>query len=107
MALLEEAPDVLDVRVGERVVAVVPVHPHPEPAGLLRDHGAEPRDTLFTALRELREPVLLDLALGADPQLFLHLYLDPPGLRIEPVLVRLVESAQALVALGHDPARAA
>ena len=34
---LEEPPDVLDVRVPEGVVVVVPVHPHPEPLGLLGD----------------------------------------------------------------------
>ena len=34
---LEEAPDVLDVRVGEGVVVVVPVHPPAEAHGLLGD----------------------------------------------------------------------
>ena len=53
---LLEAPDVLDVRVGERVVVVVPVHPHAETLRLLGDHLRVLRDPLLAPLRELGEP---------------------------------------------------
>ena len=99
--LLQEAPDVLDVRVAERVVVVVPVHPHPEPRRLLGDHVGEARDALLAALGELGEPVLLDLALRVEAELLLDLDLDPEPLAVEPVLVALVEAAQRLVALEH------
>src|SRR5215213_9238237 len=85
--LLEEAPDVLDVRVAERVVRVVPVHPHPEPLRLFRLNSGEVRDALLAALRELGEPVLLDLALGVEAERFLDLDLDVEPLAVEAVLV--------------------
>ena len=97
--LLEEAPDVLDVRVGERVVVVVPVHPLAEPLRLLGLHLGEARDALLAALRELGEPVLLDLALRVQAELLLDLDLDPEALAVEAVLVALVEAAERLVAL--------
>src|SRR5918996_5285803 len=96
---LEEAPDVLDVRVGERVVVALPVHPHPEAGRLLRDHLGEVGDTLLAALRELGEPVLLDLVLRVEPERLLHLDLDPQALTVEAVLVALVEAPQRLEAL--------
>src|SRR5262245_23287705 len=96
---LQEAPDVFDVRVRERVVVVVPVHPAPEPPVLLGDHFGELGDPLFAPGRELREPVLLDVALRVQPERLLDLDLDPEPLAVEAVLVALVESAQRLVAL--------
>src|SRR5262249_29153070 len=97
--LLEEAPDVLDVGVGERVVVVVPVHPHAEPRGLLGDHLGVLGNALAAALGELREAVLLDLALRVETERLLHLDLDPEPLAVEAVLVALLVAAQRLVAL--------
>ena len=96
---LQEAPDVLDVRIGERVVVGVPVHPHPEPPRLLGDHLGELRDPLLAALGELGEPVLLDVALRVQSERALHLDLDPEALAVEAVLVALVEAPERLVAL--------
>ena len=96
---LQEAPDVLDVGVRERVVVVVPVHPHAEAARLLCDHLRELRDPLLAALGELREAVLLDLALRVQPERLLDLHFDPETLAVETVLVPLVESPKRLVAL--------
>ena len=56
-------------------------------------------DALLAALGELREPVLLDLALRVEPERLLDLDLDPEPLAVEAVLVALVEAAQRLVAL--------
>ena len=97
--LLEEHPDVLDVRVGERVVVVVPVHPLAEPLRLLGLHLGEARDALLAPLGELGEPVLLDLALRVEAELLLDLDLDPEPLAVEAVLVALVVAAERLVAL--------
>src|SRR4029079_17638916 len=88
--LFKEHPDVLDVRVGERVVVVVPVHPLAEPLGLLGLHLGEARDALLAPLGELGEPVLLDLALRVEAELLLDLDLDPEALAVEAVLVALV-----------------
>ena len=96
---LQEPPDVLDVRVGEGVVVRVPVHPHAEARGLLRDDLGELRHPLLAPLRELGEPVLLDLALRVEPERPLDLDLDPEALAVEAVLVALVEAAKRLVAL--------
>src|SRR5690349_16616888 len=99
MRLLEEPPDVLDVRVGEREVVVAPVHPLAEALRLLGHDADEPGDALPAALCELREPVGLDVALRVEPELLLDLDLDPEALAVEAVLVALVEAAQRLVAL--------
>ena len=104
---LQEPPDVVDVRVGERVVVVVPVHPAAEPAVLVGDHLGVVSDALLAALGELGEPVLLDVALRVQAQRLLDLDLDPEPLAVEPVLVALVEAAQRLVALEDVLQRAA
>src|SRR5205814_5674433 len=96
-----EAPDVLDVRVAERVVVVVPVHPLAEAAALLGHHLAVVSDALAALARERREPVLLDLALRAEAERLLDLDLDPEPSRGEAVLVSLVEAARRLVALDE------
>ena len=95
----EEAPDVLDVRVGERVVVVVPVHPHPEPLRPLGDLLREPCNALATPRGELGEAVLLDLALRVEAERLLDLDLDPQPLAVESVLIPLFEAAERLVAL--------
>ena len=71
----------------------------PRRRGLLRDDLGELRHPLLAALRELGEPVLLDLALRVEPERPLHLDLDPEALAVEAVLVALVEAPQRLVAL--------
>ena len=80
--LLEEAPDVLDVRVREGEVVVAPVHPHAEPLRLIRHHAGVVRDA-FPALRsELGQAVGLDLAFGIQSERLLDLDLDGgPGSR--------------------------
>ncbi len=96
---LEETPDVLDVRVAECVVVVVPVHPLAEAAALLGHHLAVMGDALAALARELGEAVLLDLALRPEAERLLDLDLDPEPLGVETVLVALVEPAERLVAL--------
>src|SRR3954447_24241379 len=96
VALLEEAPDVLDVRVGERVVVVVPVHPHAEPAALVGDDLGVLRNPLLAARRELGEPVLLDLALRVEAELTLEADLDPEALAVEPVLIAQLVPVESL-----------
>ena len=104
---LEEAPDVLDVRVGERVVVVAPVHPLPQADAPARDLVGRPHDLLAAAAGELGEAVLLDLVLRVQAQLALDADLDPEALAVEAVLVALVEAAQRLVALEDVLERAA
>src|SRR5205823_6574812 len=104
---LEEAPDVLDVRVAEGEVVVAPIHPLAQalraPGQLLR----RPDDDVATALGELVEPVLLDLALRVQSELALHVDLDPQTLAVEAVLVALVKAAHRLVPLEDVLQRAA
>ncbi len=95
----QEAPDVLDVRVGEREVVVAPVHPLPEPDRALRQLLRRADDDVTAPASELCEPVLLDLALGVEPERALDADLDPEALAVEAVLVALVVPAQRLVAL--------
>jgi len=105
--LLEEPPDVLDVRVRKREVAVRPVHPHPEAAGLVGDHAGEARNPLLAAVGELSDSVLLDVPLRVQPEGLLDLHFDPEPLAVEPILVPLLEAAQCLVALEDVLQRAA
>ena len=96
---LEEAPDVLDVRVGEREVVVPPVHPLAEPLRPARELRRRPDDLLAAAPCELGEAVVLDVPLRVEPELALDAHLDPQALAVEPVLIALVEAAERLVAL--------
>ena len=96
---LQEAPDVLDVRVAEREVVVPPVHPLAEPDRALGQRARGLDDHLATPPGELGEPVLLDLALRVEPEPALDADLDPEPLAVEPVLVALVVAAERLVAL--------
>src|SRR5207247_1654251 len=106
-AFLQEAPALLEFCAGERLVGVLPVHPHPEPARLLGDHGAELRHALLAPLGELGEAVVLDLALRTEAERAFDLDLDPEALRVEAVLITLVEAAHRPVALEHVFERAA
>src|SRR5262249_27048435 len=96
---LEEPPDVLDVRVAEREVVVVPVQPLTEPDRAARQLACRPGDDLTALRREALEPVLLDLPLRVQPELALDADLDPEALAVPAVLVALIEPAQRLVAL--------
>src|SRR5581483_412952 len=77
VAAAQEAPDRLDVLVGQRVIAIVPVHPLAEADGLLRDEVGVAIDALAAAVGEVGQAVGLDLALGVEAQLLLDLDLDP------------------------------
>ena len=96
---LEEAPDVLDVRVREREVVVSPVHPLPEPLAAAGQLRRRPDHLLPATARELGQAVLLDLRLRVEPELALDAHLDPEPLAVEAVLVPLLESPHGLVAL--------
>src|SRR5205814_2217448 len=96
---LQEAPDVLDVRVAEREVVVAPVHPLAEPLGAARQLRGRAHDDVATAAGEFLEPERLDLALRVETELALDADLDPEALAVEAVLIALVEAAQRLVAL--------
>ena len=106
-ALLQEAPDVLDVGVREGEVVVAPVHPLAEALRLFRHHADVARDPLLAALRELGDPVVLDLALRVEAELLLDLDLDPEALAVEAVLVALVVALGRVVALEDVLQRAA
>ena len=99
MHVLQEPPDVLDVRVAEGEVVAAPVHPLAEPDRAAGDLRRRLDDDLAAAARELGEPELLDLALRVEAERALDADLDPEPLAVEPVLVALVEAAQRLVAL--------
>ena len=107
VALLEEAPDVADVRVGHREVAAVPVHPLAQPSRLLRLDARVLGHAVAAGAREAVEPVLLDLGLGVEPQRLLDLDLDPQPLAVEAVLVALVAAQHGVVALPDVLQRAA
>ena len=98
---LQEAPDVLDVRVAEREVVGSPVHPLTEADRALGQRLGRLHDHLPAAPREFRQPVLLDLALGVEPERALDPDLDPEPLAVEAVLVPLLVAAKRLVALEH------
>ena len=104
---LQEAPDVLDVRVREREVVVAPVHPLAEALGRARELARRPLDDLAALGRELLQAVLLDLVLGVQPERLLDPDLDPQALAVPAVLVALVEALQRLVALEDVLQRAA
>src|SRR5688572_24002031 len=96
---LQEPPDVLDVRVAEREVVLPPVHPLAEADGALRQRLRGLHHDLTATPGELREPVLLDLALRVEPERTLDADLDPEPLAVEPVLVPQLVAAERLVAL--------
>ena len=105
--LVEEAPDVLDVRVAEREVVVPPVHPLSEADRALGKRTRRPYDHVPAAAGELREPELLDLALRVEAELALDPDLDPEPLAVEPVLVALAVAAERLVPLERVLQRSA
>ena len=103
----QEAPDVFDVRVGEREVVAAPVHPLAEPDRALGELGRRTLHDRATLTSERFEAVLLDVALRVEAELLLDPDFDPQPLAVEAVLVALVKPAQRLVALEHVFERAA
>ena len=107
MHALEKLPDVRDVGIGHRVVRLVPVHPLPEPLGVLGQLARIRRHPLTAGDGELVEAVLLDLGLGVEPELLLDPHLDPQALAVEAVLVALIMAEHRVVALPDVLDRAA
>ncbi len=101
MTLLEEVPDVLDVRVGHREVRVLPVHPLAKLLGLFRLDAGELLHALPAFLRELVEPVFDDLALGVQSEVPLDFDFHPESLAVEAVLIALVGALHGLEALEN------
>src|SRR5687768_1480812 len=95
----EDLPDHRHVRVRVREVGVVPVHPLAEALRLLRERGGRSVDPRAARVAELVQAIPLDVALVAEPELALHLDLDPEAVTVEAVLVALVEPLHSLVAL--------
>ena len=99
MAFGQKRPDRVVVLVRVGVVAVLPVHPHPEPLALL---GLLRRKSVHARLAQLHEavdPERLDLPLVVEAQLALDLDLDPQALAIEPVLETLALAEHRVIAL--------
>ena len=69
---------------------VVPVHPHPEPDGLLRLARGVGQDALLAQGHELGDAVRLDVALRGEAEVPLDVDLHPQPLAVEAVLVALV-----------------
>src|SRR5690606_39962567 len=96
---IEEAPDVLDIGVGEREVVVAPVHPVSEafrPPGQLLDRPGH----LLTALAgEVLQSVRLDVPLRVETELLFDADLDPETLTVESVLIAQVMAGGRLVSL--------
>ena len=82
-----------------QLVGVVPVHPHPEPDGLLGLAGGVGQDALLAQRHETGDPERLDVALRGEPELALDVDLDPQPLAIEPVLVALLLAQHGVVPL--------
>ncbi len=94
MAALEEAPNRVVVLVRHRVVRVWPVTPHAQADRLPRLNIGVLVNTLLTSGDEVLDPVLLDVPLGGEAQVSLHLDLHPEPLAIETLL-------PAQVVAGH------
>src|SRR5258708_18519004 len=94
----QELPDVLEMRVGEGVVVLAPVHPLAEPDRAGDEVGGRLLHDLAALSGEGLEAVFLDLPLRVEAELLLDANLDPQALAVESVLVALVEAVHRLVA---------
>ena len=90
MAGFEKMPDGIVILVRLRMIRIAPVHPIPQPDGLLRDNVGEPVNAPLAQIHELAHPKRLYIALGLKAQLLFHLHLDPQPLPVEPILKALV-----------------
>src|SRR5215207_11304876 len=86
MTQLQEPPDAIVVLVGEREIAIVPVHPIAHALALLSDARGEAIHALFALVHKVGNAELLDLALGLEAQLFFDLDLDPQALAVKALL---------------------
>jgi len=77
-------------------VRVIPVHPHAEPDRLLGLARGIGEDALLAQADELGDAVVLDVTLAREPEIPLHVDLDPEALTVEAVLI-------ALIAAVHRP----
>ncbi len=84
---LDGPPCRLQVIQLDRQVRVVPIHPHPELLELLGHVVVESQSELLAGGDELVYPELLDVLLGVDADLLLHLHLDREAVHVEPGLV--------------------
>ena len=75
------------------------MHPVGEADGLLRNNVSEVAHAGLARLHKAVDSVGLDVLLGVEPHLLLHLNLHPKTLAVEPVLVPLFEALHGLVAL--------
>jgi hypothetical protein len=107
VALLQEAPDVGDVRVGHREVRPLPVHPLAEPLGLPGLHARVLGDAIAAGAHEALQAVRLDVAFRVQAERLLDLDLDPQALAVEPVLVAQLLAEAGVVALEQVLQRAA
>ncbi len=80
--LLQRPPDRLDVGRVQRAVGVVEVQPEADPLGQRVPVLEEGEHRLAALGVELRDPVLLDLGLGLDPELLLDGDLDGQAMRV-------------------------
>ena len=94
----QRPPDRLDVVVVEGDVGVVEVDPEADPLGQPVPILDVLEDRLAAALVELGDPVLLDLPLGGDAELPLHLQLDRQPVAVPARLARHPVAAHRLVA---------
>ena len=108
VAALQEMPDGVVVLIRHGVVGVVPVHPVAEAPGLFGLDRGVLAHPLLALLHEAGDAVGLDVALGGEALLLLHLHFDPQPLAVEPVLVTLAIAlhgapAQEQVLVGAAP----
>ena len=83
----------------EQLVRVVPVHPVAQPDRLLRLARREGEHPLLAEAHELRDAVLLDVALGGEAEVTLDVDLHPQALAVEAVLPALVLAAHGVESL--------
>ena len=88
-------------------LGIVPVHPVAQADGLCGLHGGVAQHPLLAAAHEAGHAVLLDVLLGAEAQIPLHLHLHPEALAVEAVLVAGAMAAHHLVAVEDVFVRAA
>ena len=106
--LAHRPPARLDVVVVHRHVGVVEVDPEADPLGQPVPVLDVAEDRLAAARVELRDPVLLDLGLGGDPELLLDLELDRQPVAVPAGLARHAVAGHRPVArvdVLEDPAR--
>ncbi len=82
-----------------QLIRVVPIHPHAQADGLLGLDGGVVEYPLLAEDHERGDAVVLDVLLGLETQVALHVDLDPQTLAVEAVLPALVVALHGLEAL--------